>query len=97
MAIDATSTPPAESAAKALGGARKTNVLAVGVPLRGDRGLEIHDSEVGTAKHWADGSEEEVGGGAELRSDRSFEVDVTCERELDRPTGGALLLGRGRT
>jgi hypothetical protein len=65
--------------------------------MRGDRGLEIHDSEVGTAKHWADGSEDEVGRGTEFRSDRSFEVDVTCEREFDGPTSGALLLGRGRT
>ena len=59
-------------------------------PVRRDRGLEIHDGEVGTAKYWADGSEEEVGRGAELRSDRPFEVDVTAERELDRPTGRAL-------
>ena len=62
-----------------------------------DRGLEVHDGEVGTAEHRADGIENELGFGAELLSDRPFEVDVTRERELDRPTRGSRLLVRGHT
>ena len=55
-------------------------------PVRRDRCLEIHDGQVGATKHRADGREDEVGCGAKLRSDRPLEVDVTAERELDRPS-----------
>ena len=46
--------PRPQSAANALGGARKTNVLAAGGAARRDRGLEVHDGEVRTVEDWAD-------------------------------------------
>ena len=88
----------AESAAKALEGRPEDERLRRRRTAVRDRGLEIHDGEVGTAEDGLDGSEQpSVGRGTELRRERALEVDVPAERELDRPTCGSLLLGRGRT